>query len=147
MLPVAQNIEAASRFEKARGAARAHQARERGNLHLAEEAFAEGNRGRPQQCATDQPTESTYRREPKEAPAGRPGDVRPFPRKRSERLIRYGSSQRAAKRRTARGGQSPRSLSQNQKLSPPKRDVKEEGSDSKERIRNPFRPTENGIAS
>ena len=53
-LSIAQNVETASRFERAQSATRAHLARARGNLQLAEDELIKINRDRLHQCVSDQ---------------------------------------------------------------------------------------------
>ena len=95
-LSVIVNMEAGSRFERARSAAWARSARERGNLESIKEETAEVNRGLLNRCVLDQQTEFTGRGEPKWAGAtARPSSSRSFTRKRLGCRQRCRSSQGA----------------------------------------------------
>ena len=123
---VVQDIETASRFERAQSSARAHLARGRGNLQLVRDELIKVPRGRPQQCDADQSTEFTDRGKPRGSYAGRPAYSRNTTQERLESRQRAGSSRRPTKRRTRKRGRS--SYANTYKRSP-KREVKEERTD------------------
>ena len=106
-LSVARNVETASRSERVQCTAWAHLARDRGNLHLIKDEIIKVNQGRLRRCVTYQITQFADRKKPRGSLAGRLAYGRNIPQKRSESRQRFGSSQRATKRRTTNRGQSP----------------------------------------
>ena len=97
-LPIARNLETASRSERAQSSAWSHSARGRGNLRFAEGELVKINRDRSHQCVSDQTAEFDDRKKDQENRGNRYQAGRYRCAKRSPGRMRRDSSARDPKR-------------------------------------------------
>ena len=109
-LSVIQNMETASRFERAQSAARPHLARERGSLQTIKEELVKMNRGRLHQCVNGQISEFAGRQKGRRDGGSFPNPNRARARKRKRSRSQRGGADgaREPKQHRSHRNRSPR---------------------------------------